>query len=104
MCPHVFPPHWIKVFWYNFFHPPLGLEGKPFGLKRSGEGHLGLGGGEGPPRPPWFLEIATINFTSTLLFDLLFSCRLKDLESLDIFTLSFCFCLIRSFYSSVLLY
>ena len=44
MCPHVFPPHWIKGFWYNFFHPLLGLEGKPFGLKRSGEGHMGWGG------------------------------------------------------------
>ena len=23
MYPHVFLPHWIKGFWYNFLHPPL---------------------------------------------------------------------------------
>ena len=23
MYPHVFPPHWVKGFCYNFIHPPL---------------------------------------------------------------------------------
>ena len=39
--PHVFPPHWIKGFWYNFFHLLLfyGINKnwdwwEPYGLKR----------------------------------------------------------------------
>ena len=35
MYPHVFPPHWIKWFWYNFFHSLLF-----FGIDKN----LGLGG------------------------------------------------------------
>ena len=47
MYPHVFPPHWIKGFWYNFFHPHYffgisgGLGWESCGFKRLGEGHMG---------------------------------------------------------------
>ena len=46
---------------------------------RGGGGGSIFGGGSG------FLEIANINFTSRLLFDLLFICRLKDVVSIVIF-------------------
>ena len=36
-----------------------------------------------------FVEIAIINFTSQILFDLLVTCRMKDLVSLVIFYLRF---------------
>ena len=44
MYPHVFPPHEIKGFWHDFFHPPLFCRidknrdwGESCGLKRLGE-------------------------------------------------------------------
>ena len=36
-----------------------------------------------------FLEKAILNFTLQFLFDLLFTCRLKDVVSLVIFSLKF---------------
>ena len=56
-----------------------------------------LGAGSG------LLEIAVINFTSRILFDLLFRCRLKD--HLLFFTYAFSVsCFIKSFLNSVLFY
>ena len=63
MYPHVFLPHWIKGFWYNFLHPPLfcgtdkNWDGEgSCGLKGLGEGHMGWRfsrWGKRPLRTPW---------------------------------------------------
>ena len=50
---------------------------------RKGESIFGGGGGAGGGSG--FLEIAVINFTSGLLFDLLLTRRLKDVASIVIF-------------------
>ena len=47
-----------------------------------GKGGLIFGGG-------FRVHVAIINLTSQLLFELLFTCRLKDVVSLVIFHLSF---------------
>ena len=51
---------------------------------RKGESIFG-GGGGGAGGGSGFLEIAVINFTSGLLFDLLLTRRLKDVVSIVIF-------------------
>ena len=55
------------------------------GLMRKGESIFGGGGAGGGRGGSGFLEIAVINFTSGLLFDLLLTRRLKDVVSLVIF-------------------
>ena len=52
-----------------------------------------------------FLEIAMINFTSRLLFNLLLSSRLKDVVSLGIFQLCLAyFVIFKSFFESAIFY
>ena len=83
-----------------------------FFLKGGGGGGVGRGS---MGRGGQFLEVGSVvleiinlaatNFTSPLLFDILFMCKLKDNVSLVIFTYGFSLIhFIKSFLKSVLLY
>ena len=48
-----------------------------------------------------FLEKANINFASRILFDLLFTCRLKDIGSLVIFHLHLTYFVLLEYFNSV---
>ena len=85
----------------------MGFEQFLFERRGGGRGSMGRGG--------QFLEVGSVvleiinlaatNFTSRLLFDILFMCKLKDNVSLVIFTYGFSLIhFIKSFLKSVLLY